>query len=283
MTDHDPSSTRVWLITGTSAGFGQAIARAAIDRGEAVIATARRPETLERLVASAPEQVLAVQLDVTKQDTIHTAVAVALDRFGRIDVLVNNAGYGTVGAVEEVAMADLRTVMETMFFGAVALTQAVLPHMRGRRSGAIIQISSMGGQISAPGFAAYCSAKWALEGISECLAAEVAPLGIRVMIVEPGAFRTEFGGVRLHRSAELPAYAETVGPTRAGLDAMDGTQPGDPAKAAAAIIRALDDPDAPLHVALGADAVDAIRAAQLQRTADLAAWEEISRDTVLSG
>jgi NAD(P)-dependent dehydrogenase (short-subunit alcohol dehydrogenase family) len=197
-------------------------------------------------------------------------------------VLVNNAGFGTVGAVEEIAMADLRTVMETMYFGPVALTQALLPHMRARGSGAIVQMSSMGGQISAPGFGAYCSAKWALEGLSECLAAEVRPHGIRVLIVEPGAFRTEFGGARLHRSAENPAYAETVGPTRAGVDAMDGTQPGDPARAAAAIIRALDDPDAPLHLALGADAVGAIRAAQSQRSADLAAWEQISLDTALA-
>lgn len=281
MTDHESKSTRVWLITGASVGFGQAIARAALDRGDAVVATARMPEMLEPLVESAPERVLAVELDVTRPDTIRAGVSATLNRFGRIDVLVNNAGYGTIGAVEEVAMDDLRTVMETMFFGAVALTQEVLPHMRAQRSGAIVQISSMGGQISAPGFAAYCSAKWALEGISECLAAEVAPLGIRVLIVEPGAFRTEFGGRRLHRSAELTAYAETVGPTRAGVDAMDGKQPGDPAKAAAAIIRALNAPDAPLHLALGADAVDAIRAAQLRRSTDLTAWEEISRDTAL--
>jgi len=281
MVDNTQDTTPVWLITGTSAGFGQAIARAAIDRGDTVIATARRPDTLESLVGSAPEQVLALELDVTKQDTIDGAVAAALERFGRIDVLVNNAGFGTVGAVEELAMADLRRVMETMYFGPVALTQAVLPHMRARRSGAIIQISSMGGQISAPGFAAYCSAKWALEGLSECLAAEVKPHGIRVMIVEPGAFRTEFGGARLHRSAELPAYAETVGQTRAALDAMDGTQPGDPSRAAAAIIRALEDPDAPLHIALGADAVEAIRAAQQQRSAELAAWEQVSVDTAL--
>jgi NAD(P)-dependent dehydrogenase (short-subunit alcohol dehydrogenase family) len=282
MTDYEPTSAPVWLITGTSAGFGQAIARAALDRGDAVVATARVPATLEQLAASAPERVVAVELDVTRQETISAAVSATLDRFGRIDVLVNNAGYGTVGAVEEVDMGDLRTTMETMFFGAVALTQAVLPHMRAQGSGAIVQISSMGGQISAPGFAAYCSAKWALEGISECLAAEVAPLGIRVLIVEPGAFRTEFGGARLHRSAEIPAYAETVGPTRAGLDAMDGAQPGDPAKAASAIIRALDDPSAPLHLALGGDAVDAIRAAQVRRSADLTAWETISRDTALS-
>jgi NAD(P)-dependent dehydrogenase (short-subunit alcohol dehydrogenase family) len=282
MVDTQSSTTSVWLITGASAGFGQAIARAALDRGDTVIATARRPEALEPLVASAPEQVLALELDVTRQDTIDTAVAAALDRVGRVDVLVNNAGFGTVGAVEEIAMADLRTVMETMYFGPVALTQALLPHMRARGSGAIVQMSSMGGQISAPGFGAYCSAKWALEGLSECLAAEVRPHGIRVLIVEPGAFRTEFGGARLHRSAENPAYAETVGPTRAGVDAMDGTQPGDPARAAAAIIRALDDPDAPLHLALGADAVGAIRAAQSQRSADLAAWEQISLDTALA-
>jgi NAD(P)-dependent dehydrogenase (short-subunit alcohol dehydrogenase family) len=282
MLDTNPSTTPVWLITGTSAGFGEAIARAAIDRGDAVVATARRPDTLARLVAAAPERVLALELDVTRQETVDAAVAAALDRFGRIDVLVNNAGYGTVGAVEELTMADLRTVMETMFFGAVALTQAVLPHMRAQQSGAIVQISSMGGQISAPGFGAYCSAKWALEGISECLAAEVRPHGVRVLIVEPGAFRTEFGGARLHRSAELPAYAETVGQTRAALDSMDGNQPGDPAKAAAAIIRALEDPDAPLHLALGPDAVDAIRAAQQQRGADLVAWEQISRDTAFT-
>jgi NAD(P)-dependent dehydrogenase (short-subunit alcohol dehydrogenase family) len=152
--------------------------------------------------------------------------------------------------------------------------------MRRQGSGAIVQISSMGGQITAPGFGAYCAAKFALEAVSECLAAEVAPLGIRVLIVEPGAFRTGFGGAGMQRSPELgDVYAETAGPTRQMIDEMDGTQPGDPGKAAAAILRALAAADAPLHLALGDDAVDAIRAAQDARRADLEAWEQVSRAT----
>ena len=171
--------------------------------------------------------------------------------------------------------------METMFFGAFALTQAALPVMRGQGSGAIIQISSMGGQITAPGFGAYCAAKFALEAVSESLAAEVKPFGIRVLIVEPGAFATGFGGARTGAFAGSSGtiYAETVGPTREAVDGMDGSQPGDPAKAAAAIVRALEAVDAPLHLALGDDAVDAIRAAQDARRADLEAWEQVSRST----
>src|SRR5215217_359540 len=255
-----PDTSRVWLITGTSSGFGRHLAAAALARGDRLVATARRPEALAELVASAPDRVHAVALDVTGADQIEAAVAAALDRFGRIDVLVNNAGYGSVGAIEEVDMGELRALMETMFFGPFALTQAVLPHMRERRSGAIVQMSSMGGQISPPGFGAYCSAKFALEAASESLAAEVAPYGIRVLIVEPGSFRTEFGGARLHRSREIGAYTETAGRNRAFMDSADGTQPGDPRKAADAILLALEEPDAPLRIALGDDAVDAIRA-----------------------
>src|SRR5918996_4560549 len=185
MTSADTS--RVWLVTGSSSGFGLHIAQAALDRGERLVATARRPESLDDLVASAPDRVLAVGLDVTRTDQIDSAVAAALERFGRIDVLVNNAGYGSVGAVEELEMDDLRAVMDTMFFGAVGLTKAVLPHMRERGAGAIVQISSMGGQMAMPGFGAYCGAKFALEGLSEALVGEVAPFGIRVLVVEPGA------------------------------------------------------------------------------------------------
>src|SRR5215211_4365658 len=274
MTSADTS--RVWLITGSSAGFGREIARAALERGDRVVATARRPEALAGLVAEAPERVHAVALDVTRADQIDSAVASALERFGRIDVLVNNAGYGSIGAVEELQMDDLRALMETMFFGAVALTKAVLPHMRERGSGAIVQMSSQGGQVTFPGYGAYCAAKYALEGMSEALADEVGPLGIRVLIVEPGAFRTGLLGASMHRSPEIPAYAGTAGATRAGATAMDGTQPGDPG-----MLAALDAPDAPLHLALGADAVEAIRAAQDRRRADLEAWEEVSRDTAL--
>jgi NAD(P)-dependent dehydrogenase (short-subunit alcohol dehydrogenase family) len=275
------NASRVWLITGSSAGFGRSIARAALERGDRVVATARRPETVADLVSEDPDRVLAVPLDVTQLESGRDSIAAAIERFGRLDVLVNNAGYGTVGAVEEIDPSDLRTVMETMFFGAVALTQAGLPHMRAQRSGAIVQISSMGGQVTAPGFGAYCAAKFALEGLSESLAAEVAPLGIRVLIVEPGSFRTEFGGARMHRSNPIDAYAETVGATRAFIDSMDGTQPGDPDKAARAILAALDADDPPLRLALGDDAVDAIGAALERRRADLSGWETLSRDTAV--
>ena len=277
-----PDSSRVWLITGSSSGFGLQIAQAALERGDRVVATARRPAALADLAASAPDCVHAVALDVTRADQIEAAVTAALERFGRIDVLVNNAGYGSVGAVEEIDMADLRELMDTMFFGAVALTKAVLPHMRARRSGAIVQISSMGGQLSPPGFGAYCSAKFALEAISESLAAEVEPYGIRVLIPEPGAFRTEFGGARLHRSRDSGLYVDTAGQNRDYMDSADGTQPGDPHKAAAAIVSALDEPDAPLRLALGDDAVDAIRAKHERLRADLDAWEHVSRATALT-
>jgi NAD(P)-dependent dehydrogenase (short-subunit alcohol dehydrogenase family) len=186
-----------------------------------------------------------------------------------------------VGAVEELDMDDLRALMDTMFFGAVELTKAVLPHMRERGSGAIVQMSSQGGQVTYPGYGAYCAAKYALEGLSEALADEVGPLGIRVLIVEPGAFRTGLLGASMHRSREIPDYADTAGATRAAAAAMDGTQQGDPRKLAAAILAALDASDAPLHLALGADAVETIRAAQDRKRADLEAWEEVSRDTAL--
>jgi NAD(P)-dependent dehydrogenase (short-subunit alcohol dehydrogenase family) len=272
---------RTWLITGSSSGFGREIATAALERGDRVVATARRPAALDDLVAAAPDRVLAVPLDVTRADQIDAAVAAAGERFGGVDVLVNNAGHGSVGAVEEIEMDDLRALMDTMFFGAVALTKAVLPQMRERRSGAIVQISSMGGQISPPGFGAYCSAKFALEAMSESLATEVEPYGIRVLIVEPGSFRTEFGGGRMHYSRDSGLYADTAGENRAYIEDIDGTQLGDPRKAAAAIASVLDAPDPPLRLALGDDAVDAIRAKHERLRADLDAWEHVSRATAI--
>lgn len=277
------NDSRVWLISGSSSGFGRSIAEAALRAGDRVVVTARRPETLTDLVAGARERALAVGLDVTDQAQIDAAVAAARSRFGRIDVLVNNAGYGSVGAVEELDHGELRAVMDTMFFGAVALTRAVLPEMRAQGAGAIVQMSSMGGQVAPPGFGAYCAAKFALEAISESLAAEVAPFGIRVLIIEPGAFRTAFGGAAMQRSRDIGVYADTVGPTRAAVDAMDGAQPGDPAKAAAAILAALDSDATPLRLALGDDAVEAISGALSRRRVDLDAWEAVSRDTALAG
>jgi NAD(P)-dependent dehydrogenase (short-subunit alcohol dehydrogenase family) len=269
----------VWLITGCSAGFGRVIAEAALERGDRVVATARRPESIADL---AGESALVAPLDVTRQDQIEAAVSAAVERFGRVDVLVNNAGYGLVGAVEELPLDEIRELMETMYLGVIAVTQAVLPHMRAQRSGAIVQMSSQGGQFSGPGFGAYCAAKFALEGISEALAAEVGPLGIRTLLVEPGVFRTEFFGPRLRRAPRIDDYAATVGPVRAHMDSLDGTQPGDPRKAAAAILAALDAPDPPLRLALGDDAVDNIRAAHERRQADLDGWEALARATALN-
>jgi NAD(P)-dependent dehydrogenase (short-subunit alcohol dehydrogenase family) len=268
---------RVWLITGCSAGFGRHLVEAAVAAGDRVMATARRPEQLADLVAEGGDRIRAAALDVTDAASIDAAVAATLDAFGRVDVVVNNAGHGSVGAVEELELAELRALMEVMFFGAVAVTKAVLPHLRGQGSGTIVQMSSMGGRLSMPGFGAYSAAKFAMEGLSEALAAEVAPFGIRVIIVEPGAFRTEFGGQRMHRSRQIDAYQVSTGQTRAAVDGMDGTQPGDPAKAAEAIVQVVDSDKPPLRLALGNDAVDSIRAHHQRLGADLDRWEALSR------
>lgn len=269
---------RVWLITGCSAGFGKELALAALNAGDLVMATARRPEQLSYVSG---DRVRTCALDVTDPASVEAAVKATLDEFGRIDVVVNNAGHGSVGAVEEMTMDELRALMEVMFFGAVAVTKAVVPHLRAQGSGAVVQMSSMGGQLSPPGYGAYCAAKFALEGLSEALSAELAPFGVQVLIVEPGAFRTEFGGGRMHRSREIEAYRISTGATREAVENMDGTQPGDPAKAAAAIVRALEDDNPPLRLALGADAVHAIRAHQDRLREDLEAWAPVSTATAL--
>jgi NAD(P)-dependent dehydrogenase (short-subunit alcohol dehydrogenase family) len=271
---------RVWFITGASSGFGRALAEVVRGRGERVVAAVRRADALPDIEDDGLHKVL---LDVTNAGQIESALDAAEQRYGRIDVLVNSAGIGFVGALEEMRLAELREVMETMFFGAAALTRAVIPRMRAHGSGAIVQISSMGGQVAAPGYAAYCAAKFALEGLSEAVAAEVAPFGIRVLIVEPGSFRTGLLGRSLRATAPLDIYSSTVGQTRAYIAGEDGNQSGDPAKAAAAILTALDAEDAPLRLALGADAVDGIRAKHEQLHFELARWEDVSRATELDG
>jgi NAD(P)-dependent dehydrogenase (short-subunit alcohol dehydrogenase family) len=269
---------RVWLITGCSAGFGRELALAALAAGDRVMATARQPSRLADLVAAGAK---AAALDVTDEKQVAEAVRETIAEFGRIDVVVNNAGHGSVGAVEELELDELRALMDVMFFGAVAVTKAVLPVLRTQRSGVIVQMSSMGGQVSMPGFGAYCAAKFALEGLSEALAAEVRPFGVRVLIVEPGAFRTEFGGGRMQRSTIIEEYAQSTGSTRAAVDAMDGNQPGDPRKAARAVLEVLAHTDPPLRLALGNDAVDAITAHHDLVRADLTSWERLSRSTDL--
>lgn len=271
---------RVWLITGASSGFGRSIAEAALAAGDTVVATARRPETLDDLVAAHPDRAAAVELDVTDAARIGAVVDEVVHRYGRIDVLVNNAGRGLIGAVEETTDRELRDLMELHFFGPAGLTRTVLPHMRRQRSGAIVQMSSMGGRFSFPGVGAYSATKFALEGLSQALAQEVAPFGIKVLIVEPGAFRTSFAGSgALQQSATNPAYDGTVGPVRAALPSSDGKQPGDPNKAAAAILTALAAEETPLRLALGSDAADAIAAQLDSAREEFLAWEPVSCST----
>jgi NAD(P)-dependent dehydrogenase (short-subunit alcohol dehydrogenase family) len=275
-------TTPTWFITGASSGFGLAFAQYALSRGYNVVATARTPARLERLRQMAPERVLIEQLDVTEPGDAGKAVAAGVARFGSIDVLLNNAGYGVVGALEETPDGELRAQMETNFFGAVTVIKAVLPVMRQQRSGAIVNISSLGGQLSFGGFSAYSASKFALEGMSEALAQEVAPFGIKVLIVEPGAFRTGFAADALKHMPVMAAYRDIVGDTRNFARSMDGTQEGDPDKAARAIDLALCADTTPLRLQLGADAVDSVRAHAQQMLADMAAWESVSRDTAVT-
>ncbi len=272
---------RVWLITGASSGFGRAIAQAALAAGDLVVGAARRPGPLAELEPSAPGRVDSVQLDVTDAGRVTAAVQEVLDRHGRVDVLVNNAGRGAVGAAEETTDAELRDLMDLHFFGPAALTRELLPQMRERGSGAIVQMSSMGGRFSFPGVGAYSATKFALEGWSEALAKEVAPFGIRVLIVEPGAFRTSFNtGGALLLSEQLPAYAEQIDAVRVNMAEGDGKQPGDPVKAAAAILQALASPQPPLRLVLGNDAVDAVSETLENAKAELSAWERVGRSAV---
>ncbi|MFC9846672.1 oxidoreductase [Streptomyces sp. NPDC060223] len=270
--------SKVWLITGANSGFGRAFSEAAVAAGDVVVATARRPEALADLVAAHPDQVEALTLDVTDPAGITSVVADVVERHGRIDVLVNNAGRTHVGAAEETSDAELRELFELHFFGPAALVRAVLPHMRERRSGAIVQLSSMGGQMSFAGFSAYSGTKFALEGFSEALADEVGPLGIKVLVVEPGAFRTGLFG-NATASEEITDYADTVGATRRMVAGSDGSQPGDPAKAAAAVLTALAAEPTPLRLPLGSDGLDAVVAHLDAQRVEIASWEKVARDT----
>ncbi|MBC8072273.1 MAG: SDR family NAD(P)-dependent oxidoreductase [Deltaproteobacteria bacterium] len=272
-------STKTWFITGASSGFGDAFARHAIAQGYNVVATARDPSRLAAVAALAPERVLVHRLDVTRPAEAEVAIKAAVARFGRIDVLINNAGYGIVGAAEETPEVELRAQMETNFFGAVAVTQAALPILRSQKSGAIVNMSSLGGQLSFAGFSAYSASKFALEGYSEALAGEMAPFGVTVLIVEPGEFRTNLAGAAMKHMPILPAYADVVGGTRDFARSMDGTQSGDPTKAAAAIDVALAAEKTPLRLQLGQDAVDAVRTHAQQLLADLDTWTAVAIDT----
>ncbi|GHE53452.1 short-chain dehydrogenase/reductase [Camelimonas fluminis] len=270
------TTPRTWLITGCSTGFGKILAQAALDRGDNVVATARRPETLADLKPAADGKLEIARLDVTQPGEAAAAAALAEQRFGRLDILVNNAGYGFVGAVEEGEPEEYRPMFETNVFGLIETTRAALPALRRSRGGRIINLSSIAGIAGRAGFGYYNASKFAVEGLSEALAQEVAPFGIRVIIVEPGPFRTEFLGRSINAASnEMPAYAETSGVTRRYAAENDGLQGGDPHKAIAVILKATDSDTPPLHLVLGDEAYPRVRAKLKAFEADLAAWEPL--------
>jgi NAD(P)-dependent dehydrogenase (short-subunit alcohol dehydrogenase family) len=274
-TDND---TPVWLITGCSTGLGNALARAVLDRGWRAVVTARRPEQVADIVAGREDRALALELDVTDTCRIAEVVKQADAAFGRVDVLVNNAGYGYLAAVEEGEDHDVRALFDTNVFGLVDLTKAVLPGMRMRRSGHIVNVSSLGGLVAFGATGYYHATKFAVEGLSESLAAEVAPLGIGVTIVEPAAFRTNWSGPSMQQSpVHLDDYAGTAGARRASTLATYGQQPGDPDRAAAAIITAVGAEQPPLRLLLGKAAYDIASARLDSLRAGFDQWRDVTR------
>ena len=272
-----------WLITGCSTGLGRALAEAVVEGGHNAVVTARDVAKVTDLAKATPERVLAVALDVTQPAQVASAVQQAHERFGVVDVLVNNAGYGYRAAVEEGDDAEVRTLFETHFFGTIAMIKAVLPGMRARRSGAIVNISSIGATVTPVGSGYYAAAKAAIEGMSGALRGELAPLGVSVTIVEPGAFRTDFAGRSLVQSAAncIDDYADTAGKRRKENDTMHSNQAGDPAKAGAAIIAAVESSEPPAFLLLGPDALAIYRYVAERRANEIAKWEELTGGTNL--
>jgi NAD(P)-dependent dehydrogenase (short-subunit alcohol dehydrogenase family) len=271
------SDAPVWFVTGCSTGLGREFARAALAHGFRVVATARDPLSIGDIVKGKEGQAIALKLDVADPDAIAAAVHEAERVFGRIDVLINNAGYGYLAAVEEGEDAAIRQQFETNFFGLAALIRAVLPGMRKRRRGGVVNISSVGGLRGSPAGGYYCATKHAVNGLTESLALEVEPLGIRVMVVEPGPFRTDWGGRSLqHGPAKIADYEATAHKRQREIGGYSGTQAGDPARAAEAVIAALNAPNPPRHLVLGRFGLDIARAKFKDMLRDLDAWETTS-------
>lgn len=267
----------IWLITGASSGLGRAIAQAVLEAGDIAIATARDPATIRELVERFPDQVVAARLDVTDRTTIAQAVGEAERRFGRIDVLVNAAGYGYLAAIEEGEDSGIRPQFETNVFGLLDVTKAVLPGMRARRRGCIVNFSSLGGLVAFAATGYYHATKFAIEALSESLSHEVGPLGIKVLIVEPGAFRTDWPGRSMIESPVIiDDYAETAGKRRAATRAVSGSQPGDPKKAAQAILNAVKAEQTPLRLLLGASALKVAKARMETLKAEFEALAEVT-------
>jgi NAD(P)-dependent dehydrogenase (short-subunit alcohol dehydrogenase family) len=251
---------RIWFITGASTGFGRALAEEALDRGDRVAATARDPRALDDLVARHPRRVCAIALDVTSPEQVEVAVQAAVDEFGRIDVAVNNAGYLVIGAIEEVSDAEARMMFDTHVFGALSIIKSVVPFMRRRGSGTIVNMSSIGGLCGYAGGGIYSSCKFALEGLSEAMEEELAPFGVRVLLVEPGTYRTDFFSRSLRLAEPLAEYAGTVVDERRVAVQVDPNLLPPARLAATAIVDAVGRPDQPLRVIIGDDALDGARA-----------------------
>jgi len=278
------SETKTWIITGTTAGLGAALAQSALEAGEQVVGTARRLERFAPLQERFGDRLVAVAHDVRDRDGAAGVVEQAVAHFGGVDVLVNNAGVGQVGAAEEITDAGLQDMLDQHLLGPAAFVRAVLPVMRAAGSGSIVQMSSQGGRISYPAVGSYSAGKFALEGWSEALSAEVAPFGIRVLIVEPSRFRTEFNAPGVLLAADARAdYESVTGAVRQELTTADGRQEGDPVRAAAAIRQVLDDPEAPLRLPLGAEAVRNLTHAYERSLADARRWAHVSESADFPG
>lgn len=275
--------SKTWFITGASRGFGLRVARLALAQGANVVATARRAEAVREALGDHPN-LLSVALDVTDETEAHTAVAATVERFGQIDVLLNNAGFGLLGAVEEASAEDVERVYRTNVFGLLNVTRAVLPVMRGQRSGRILNISSIGGYRGSAGFGVYSSTKFAVEGLSESLHVELAPLGIAVTVVEPGYFRTDFldSSSLSVSAARIDDYNATAGAVRGRAADLNHAQPGDPDKLAEVLVVFADAPNPPVRLPLGSDTVAAIKAKHAADAAILAEWHEVSVSTDFS-
>jgi NAD(P)-dependent dehydrogenase (short-subunit alcohol dehydrogenase family) len=274
------SGNRVWFITGTSQGFGRELVRAALQRGDSVMATSRNPQAVTAAFPGAADRLLTASMDLRDMAEISSVVERTIKKLGRVDILVNNAGYGVTGAVEEASDAEIANVYETNVFGLLRVTRAVLPHMRKQHSGHIVNLSSIGGLTGMPGWGIYNSTKFAVEGLSEALAAELAPLGIGVTIVEPGPFRTDFLGGSLVKAAnKMPDYEATAGKTRASAAERNRKQQGDPALAADAIVQAVTSPNPPLHLVLGKFAYDRMSQKLEDLRREMEAWRELGLGT----
>ncbi len=272
--------SKVWLITGSANGLGRSIAEAVLNSGASLVATARNTATLGDLKERFGDRILIVPLDVTDADAAHDAVKQAVDTFGRLDVLVNNAGYGQVSPFEQTDERDFYAQIDTNFFGVVNLIRAALPVMRGQRSGHIINISSVGGRTGTPGLSAYQSAKWAVGGLTEVLAQEVTPFGVKVIAVEPGGMRTNWGSTaRNNIPALLPEYEASVGALTKILRAFVGNEVGDPEKISQVIVDLAEQETLPAHLLLGNDALYVFNEAEARRTKAAAEWEHVSRST----